>query len=88
MKNPHCFGERGLAICISRFIHPTKPIRGKYLNRTKSHKLTNSVFIVDAKKTIRRNSGVSNVYTFLHAHFEGVEFYAARRYVNFTKEGR
>ena len=34
------------------------------------------------------NSGVSNVYTFLHADFEGVEFYAARRYVNLTKEGR
>ena len=36
---------------------------------------------------IRRDSGVSNVYTFLHAYFEGVELYDASRYVNFTKEG-
>ena len=36
---------------------------------------------------IRINSGVSNVYTFLHADFEGVEFYAARRYVHFIKLG-
>ena len=35
-----------------------------------------------------RNRGVSNVYKFLHADFEGVEFYAERRDVNLTKEGR
>ena len=34
------------------------------------------------------NSGVSNVYMFSHADFGGVEFYAARRYVHLTKEGR
>ena len=27
------------------------------------------------------------MYTFLHADFEGVEFYAARQYVHSTKEG-
>ena len=38
-------------------------------------------------KKIRINSGVSNVYTFLHEYFEGVEFCAARQYVHSTKEG-
>ena len=30
--------------------------------------------------------GVNNVYTFLHADFEGIEFYTARWYGNLTKE--
>ena len=37
---------------------------------------------------IRRNNGVSNVYTFFHADFEGVEFYAVRGRVYSKKEGR
>ena len=46
------------------------------------------MLMAEAEKTIRRNSGVSNVYTFSHADFESVEFYAVRRYVHLTKEGR
>ena len=38
-----------------------------------------------AKKMILRNSGVSNA--FLHAYFNGVEFYFTRRCVHLTKEG-
>ena len=52
------------------------------------HKLENLVLTAEVKKTIRRNSGVINVYTFSHADFEGVEFCAARRYVSFPKEIR
>ena len=88
MKKSPCFGKGGLASCIARSIHPSKPIREKYYNRLKSHKIENLVLIADAEKTIQRNSGVSNVYTFSHADFEGVEFYAARRYVHLKKEGR
>ena len=46
------------------------------------------MFIVEDENKIKRNSGVSNVYIFSHADFEGVEFYATRWYVNLTKEGR
>ena len=46
------------------------------------------MLISEAKKRIRINSGVSNVYTFSHADFESVEFYAVMRYVHLTKEGR
>ena len=80
--------ERGLGICILRFIHPSKPIRDKYPDFPKTHNIYNLVLIAEAKKRIRRNSGVSNVYTFLHADFEGVEFYTARKYVHLKKAGR
>ena len=59
----------------------------KYLNRTKKHKLEKLVLIAENEK-IRRNSGVSNVYKFLHAYFEGVEFYTTRQYFHSTKEVR
>ena len=46
------------------------------------------MLIAEDENKTRRNSGVSNVYTFWHADFEGAEFYATRRYVHLTKEGR
>ena len=46
------------------------------------------MLIVKEKKKIWRNGGVSNVYTFYHANFKGVEFDTERQYVNLTKEGR
>ena len=72
--------------CISQFIHPSKPIREKYPNFLKMHKIENLVLTAEAEKTIRRNSGVSNVYTFSHADFEGVEYCATRRYVSLSKK--
>ena len=45
------------------------------------------MLITEAGKSTQRNSGVSNYYTIIHAHFEGVELYAAKRYVNLIKEG-
>ena len=36
---------------------------------------------------ILRNSGVSNVYTFLHASLEGVEIDAVRQNDHLKKEG-
>ena len=66
------FRKRGLAICISWFIHPSKPIKEKYPKITKTHKLDNLVLIAEAEKTINRNIGGNNVCKFLHAYFEGV----------------
>ena len=67
-------------------MHPSKPIRDKYPNCINYHKLDKLVFIAEAKNMIQINSGVSNVYTFSNAYFEGVGFYAARPYVNFKNE--
>ena len=44
------------------------------------------MLIAEAENTIQINSNVSNVYTFPHAYFEGVEFYYESRYVHLTKE--
>ena len=82
------FGKGGIAICILWFINRSKPLRENYPNRPKTHKLENLMLLAEDENKIRRNSGVSNVYTFSHANLEGVEFYAARRYVNLTKDGR
>ena len=70
------------------FHSPKKPIRENYPNRPKTHKLKNLALIAQAKKTIRINNGVSSVYTFLHAYFEGVDFYAAMQYFILKKDGR
>ena len=78
MPKTLCFGKWGLASCISQLIHPSKPIRENYLNRPNTHKLEKLVLIAEDEKKIRRNSGVSNVYMFSHADFDGVEFYSAR----------
>ena len=75
-------------ICISGLILLSKLIKEKYPNRPESHKLNNLVLIAEAGKMIRKNSCLSNVYTFLHAYFEGVESYATRRYLNLTKDRR
>ena len=60
----------------------------KYPNRPKMHKLENLVLIVEDKKKIRRNSGVSNVYKFSREDFKCVGIYVARWYVNLAEEGR
>ena len=85
MKSSPCFGKSGIIRFIPRFVHPSEPIRENYTNRPKSHNIENLLLIVEAEKTIQINSSVSNVYTFLHADFEGVDFYAASRYVHFTE---
>ena len=69
------------------FIHPIKLIREMYLNHPKSHKFDKLVLIVEAKKTIWRNSGVSIVYTFWHEDFDGVELCASKQYMHLTRNG-
>ena len=55
------------------------------INHTKSYNLDNLLLMAEAKNTISINSVVSNFYKFLHAYFEGVEFYATSQYVHLTK---
>ena len=86
-KRHFVLGMGVLRSYISRFIRPSKLIRDKYPNHPKSYKFENLVSIGEAEKRIYRYSGVSNVYTFLHAYFEGVEFYDAKQYVNLKNEG-
>ena len=81
-------GRGCLASCISNGAFTwVKPTREKYPNHLKCHNFNNLVLIVEAKKTIWRNSGVSIVYTFWHEDFDGVELCAARQYMHLTRNG-
>ena len=77
-----------LARCVSCFIRLSKLIRYKYPNRPKTHTLENLVLIAEDENKIRKNSGVSNVYMFLHANFKGAGFYSKRPYVHLINEVR
>ena len=84
MKN-HFFRKGGLAKMYFT-VHSTKyTIREKYPNHSNIHKINNLVLIEEDKDKIKRNISVSNIYTFSHADFEGVEFYASRQYVHYPK---
>ena len=66
-------------IYISWFIDLSIQIKEKYKNFTKKYYLENLVLISEEEKKVHINSSVSNVHTFFHACFKGVEFYAAKR---------
>ena len=44
--------------------------------------------IEEAYNTTRKNSGVSNMYTFLHAYLNCNNFHITQKYVHLTKEVR
>ena len=47
-----------------KWVQQSKMIRENSPNRPKTHKLENLVFMAKDEKTIRRNSSVSNEFTF------------------------
>jgi hypothetical protein len=65
----------------------SKPIRDKYLNCPKGHKLENLTIIAEGNKNLGRGAGLARVYLFSHCNFPDVEFYAARQYFHITEEG-
>ena len=81
------FGVGGVVSCMSRFIHPSKPICETYPYRPKAHKLEYLILIEESEISIRRGGGLAKVYKFLHLNFPDVIFYAAKRYVHMTLEG-
>ena len=81
------FGVGGVVSCMSRFNHPSKPIREKYPNRPKAHKLEDLILIAESEISIRRGGGLAKVYNFSHLDFPDVIFYAAKWYVHMTLEG-
>jgi hypothetical protein len=73
--------------CYLSLVHPSKPIRDKYVNREKGHKLENLKIIALQEKVVRRGTAATKVYVFLHDDFPDEEFYACTRYVHLTQEG-
>ena len=60
----HGVGEQGE--CISRFIHPSKPVRDTYPNRPKGHKVLGLIFIGQEIKVIRHGTEPVGVFNFRH----------------------
>ena len=56
------FGVDGVVSCMSRFTQPSKPIREKYPNRPKYHKLEDLILIAESEISIRRGGGLAKVY--------------------------
>ena len=81
------FGVGRVVICMSRFIHPSKPICEKYPNRPKYHKLEDLILIAESEISIRRGGVLAKVYKFSHLNFLDVIFYAAKWYVHMKLEG-
>ena len=78
------FGVVGVVSCMSRFIHPSKPICEKYPNSPKAHKLEDLILIAESEISIQRGGGLAKVYKLSHLNFPDVIFYAAKRYVHMT----
>ena len=79
--------QYGVVSCMSRFIHPSKPIREMYPNRPKDHKLEDLILIAESEISIQRSGGLAKVYIFSHLNFPDAIFSAEKRYVHMTLEG-
>ena len=72
---------------ISIFVHPSAPIREKYINCTKEHNMDLVFFIRVSLKVVRRGAAAVLVFSFSHPDFDDGEFYAGKRYIYVAQEG-
>ena len=73
-----CHGIGAQCRVISRFVHPSAPIRAKYINLTKDHKMEFVVLIRESLKIVRRGAAAVPVFFFSHPDFDDGEFYTAK----------
>ena len=81
----HGVGEQGG--CISRFVHPSKPVRDTYPNRPKGHKVLGLIFIGQEMKVIRSVRKPVEGFTFRHKDMPNKILNSVKRYVRVTVEG-
>ena len=73
--------------CLSRFIHPSAPIRENYPNTHRKERLT-TLFITGRQvRSIHRGSKATEAYLLCHNYFENVDFYTASQNLTITAEG-
>ena len=75
------------ASCLSRFIHPSAPIREQYPNTHQKERLTNLFITGRQVRLICRGSKGTEAYLLHHNDFENVDLYAASQNVTITAEG-
>ena len=81
-----CHGVVAQCCVLSRFLHPSAPVRAKYLNPVKDHTSELVVLLRDSIKVDSLGAAVVPVFFFSHPDLEGVELYAAKRYVQVIQE--
>ena len=75
------------ASCLSHFVHPSAPIRGKLPNTHQKERLTNLFITGRQGRSIIRGSKATEAYLIHHNDFENVDLYAASQNVTITAEG-
>ena len=72
---------------MSNFVHPRKPIRDKYSNQPKNHKLQGVILVGGDVKVVRRGADAIPVFVFTHADFPDKQFYDTKQYIHVNQEG-
>jgi hypothetical protein len=80
-------GVGAVAWVMSRFVHPSKPLRDQYPNRPKNHKLEGIILLREEDKVVQRGTEPVPVFLFRHEDFPNKEFYFVRRFLHVTQEG-
>ena len=68
-------------------MQPSAPIRAKYINQTKYHKMELVDLIRDSVKVVRRGAAVVPFFSSHILILTNGEFYAAKRYIHVVQEG-
>ena len=88
-KSPKIRASVGaVASVMSKFVHPSRSIRHKYPNRPKNHKLEGVILVEVDAKVVRRGADAILVFFFTYFDFPEEQFYAAKRYIHVTQEGK
>ena len=58
-----------VASMMLKFVHTSNPIRDKYPNRPKNHKLEGVVLVEEDVKFVRRGANAIPIFVFTHANF-------------------
>ena len=80
-------GVGAVASVMSKFVHPSKPIRDKYPNWLKKHNLHRVVLVEVDTKVVQRGANAIMVFVFTHLDFPDQKLYAANRYIHVNEEG-
>ena len=87
-KSPKLHADVGaVASVMSKFVHPRKPIRDKYPNWPKNHKLQGVVLVEVDAKVVQRGANAMLVFVFTHFDLPNKKLYAAKTYIHVTQEG-
>ena len=71
---------------MSKSVHPSKPIRDKYPNRLKKHKLQGVVLVEVEAKVVQRGENAVLVLSSPISIVSNQKVYAAKRYIHVTEE--